>query len=79
MPVEPGLERMAIVGADLADAEREGGDRVIDELEGVGLGVPLVDLESTDAGGVIDCHVLETADLPTVLADESQELDIIWM
>ena len=55
--VELGLELMAVVGADLTNAEREGRDQVVDELDGVGLRVALVDPESADAGRVVDGSV----------------------
>ena len=45
VPVEFGLELMAIVGSDFADAERELVDDVIDEVDGIGLVMALVDLE----------------------------------
>ena len=44
MPVELGLELMAVVGPDLLDAERELFDDVIDEVDRVGLCVFVVDL-----------------------------------
>ncbi len=68
VPVELGLDLVAVVGAALADAAREGRDDVVDELDGVGLRVAIVDPESTDAGGVIDGSVLEAADLLAVLS-----------
>jgi hypothetical protein len=48
MPVKPGLELMAVVGPDFLDAERERADHMVDEIDGVGLGVPVVDPEGAD-------------------------------
>ena len=45
MPVELGLELMAVVGPDLLDAERELFDDVIDKVDRIGLCVFVVDLE----------------------------------
>ena len=63
VPVELGLELMAIVGSDFLDAERELFDDVIDEVDGVGLCVFVVDFEGPDAGCVVDGSILEPADL----------------
>ena len=76
MPVELGLELMAVVGPDLLDAERELFDDVIDEVDRVGLCVFVVDLERPDAGGIVDRGILEPADLLAALASEGEELDV---
>jgi hypothetical protein len=52
MPMELGLELMAIVGAHLADPEGEPGNDAVDEGDRIGLGVPVVDLERPDAGRI---------------------------
>lgn len=49
-------------------------DDVIDEVDGVVLGMSLVDLERPDAGWLVDGGILEASDLLTLLSDESQEL-----
>lgn len=49
-------------------------DDVINEVDGVGLGMFLVDLERPDAGCLVDGGILEASDLLTLLSDESQEL-----
>lgn len=49
-------------------------DDVIDEVDGVGLGMFLVDLERSDAGCLVDGGILEASELLTLLSDESQEL-----
>lgn len=76
VPVELGLELMAIVGSDFLDAERELFNDVIDEVDGVGLCVFVVDFERPDAGCVVDGGILEPADLLPALAGEGEELDV---
>ncbi len=44
MPVELGLEFVPIVRLRLPVAEREALDDMVDEQDGIGLGVPVVDL-----------------------------------
>ena len=39
VPVELGLELMAVVGSDLFDPEWECSDHVVDKVDGIGLGV----------------------------------------
>ncbi len=63
MPMELRLELMAIVGSDLADAERELFDDVIGEVDGVGLGVLFTDFWGSNARCVVNGRVLETAHL----------------
>ena len=46
VPMELGLELMAIVGPHLADPEGEPGNDVVDEGDRIGLGVPVVDLRA---------------------------------
>ncbi len=53
MPVEERLELVAAIGADRLDPEREPLDHVIDEADGVGLGVVLVDLQFPNACSII--------------------------
>ena len=49
MPVKPGLDLMAVVGPDFLDAEWERANHVVNEIDGVGLGVSVVDPEGADA------------------------------
>jgi hypothetical protein len=49
---------------------------IVDEVDGVVLGVPGVDLESSDPRGVGDGRVLKASDSLTVGALERQELDV---
>ena len=58
MPMELGLELMAVVGPHFADPEREPGNDVVDEGNRIGLSVPLIDFEHPDSGCVIDRGVL---------------------
>ncbi len=76
MPMEFGLERVAIVGAHLADLEQEECDHGIDEVDGVGLIVPVVDFQGAHTGGVIDGRVLIALDRLCVFAIELQELHL---
>ena len=50
MPVELCLEFMPVIGADFLDAKWALVDDVVDEIDGVGLGVFCVDLKGADAG-----------------------------
>ena len=72
VPMKPGLELMAVVGTDRADTERKLSADVIDELDGVGLGVTAVDLQGSNARSVIDGCELIALDL----AREGKKLDI---
>jgi hypothetical protein len=54
MPVEEGLELVPAVRADGRDAERELLDHVVDEADGVLLRVAGLDLQRSDARGVVD-------------------------
>jgi hypothetical protein len=62
VPVEFGLELMPVVCPHLADTEWEAPDDMADEQDGIGLGVPAVDLEGSDAGGIIDGGALVSFD-----------------
>ena len=46
MPVELGLERIAIIGSDFPDPGEELLDGMIDKVDRVGLGVLVVDLSA---------------------------------
>ena len=76
VPMELGLELMAIVSPDLFDAERELFNDVIDKVDRVGLSMFVVDFERPDARRVIDSSILEPADLLAALASEGEELDV---
>lgn len=74
LPVELGLELMAVIGSDLFDAERELFDDAINKVDRVGLCVFVVNLERPDTRSVINSSILEAADLLAAFADESEEL-----
>ena len=74
VPMELGLEFMAIVGSNFSDPEGELVDDIVDEVDGVGLGVFPVDLEGPHAGCIIDSCELETPYLLAALPPEGQEL-----
>lgn len=76
MPVELGLELVAIIGSDFFDAERELFNDVIDEVDRVGLCVFVVNLERPDARRVIDSCILEPADFLASHTSEGEELDV---
>ena len=76
MPVEPGLERMAIIGAYLLDAEGTLLDDVIHEIDGAGLSVALVNFQGARPRGVVDRRILVALDLLPLFSSEDQELDI---
>ena len=76
MPVELGPKLVAIVGSDFANAEWKLFNDIVDEVDGAGLVVALIDLEGSDAGGVINSCVLITLDRFVAFALERQELNI---
>ena len=76
VPMELGLELMAIVGSDFLNPEWELFDDVIDEVLSVGLCVFVADLERPDTHSVIDSGILEPADLLAALASEGEELAV---
>lgn len=76
MPVELGLELMAIIGAYLLDAEWKLLDDVIHEIDGAGLSVALVNFQGARPRGVVDRRILVALDLLPLFSSEDQELDI---
>jgi len=76
MLVEQCLELVAAIGADRLDPEWELLDHVIDEVDGVGLGVALVDLQCPNACGVVDRRVRVASNCSASFSAQSQELDI---
>ena len=79
MPVKLGLELVAVVGPDLPDAEWEGSDHVVNEVDGVGLGVASVDLEGADTGCVVDGRELKAPDFSPPFPMNVRNLTSIWM
>ena len=76
VPVEFGLEFVAIVGTNGIDPERELGNDVIHEVDRILLRVPLINLEGANARSIIDCRVLEIPDLAAFLSLEIEEFHI---
>ena len=74
--MELGLELMAVVAPYFTDAKREFLDDLINEVDGAGLVVFLVNLERPNSGCVINGCELETADLLAIFPFKRQELDI---
>lgn len=76
VPVELGLELMAVVRSDFFDAERKLFDDVIDKVDRVDLGMSFINLECANPCCVISCGVLKAAHLLTHFTNESQELNV---
>src|SRR4051794_22878796 len=76
MPVELGLEFVAIIRSHGMNAKREPLYDIVEEKDGIGLGVLLINLEGADSGRIVNGCVLKTADLPTVPGLQVQELYI---
>ena len=68
VPVEFGLELVTIIGSDFADAGGKLFDDMVDESDGTGLGVALVDFEGPDAGSIINICALISFDRFVVFA-----------
>jgi hypothetical protein len=58
MPMELGLELMAIIGSDFSYPEWELVADVIDKVDCVSLGMLLANLERAEAGGIINGGIL---------------------
>ena len=71
-----GPELMAVISPDLPDVEWECSDHVVNEVDGICLGVAFVDFEGAYTGCVVDGRDLEAPDLLASFPDECQELDI---
>lgn len=63
VPVKLGLELVSVVGSDLANAERELLDDVVNEVDCAGLGVFLVNLQSPHPCRVINGCELDATNL----------------
>lgn len=79
VPVELGLELMPVARPHFADTEWGALDDVIEEVDGIGLGVPAVDLEGPDTCGVIDGGVLIAFDRLSVLSRKIRNLTMTWI
>ena len=76
VPVEFGLEFMAVFSAYFKYSNGKLFDDVIDEADGVCLGVFLVDFEGSDPGRIIDGGILEPTHLFVSFSFEGQKLNI---
>jgi hypothetical protein len=76
VPMELGLELMAIVRPDFLDAEGKFFDDVVDKVDRIGLHVLIIDLEHPDPGCIVDSRILEPTDFLAVQASEGEELDV---
>lgn len=63
VPVKFGLEFVTVVGANFPNPKRKFADDVIDEIDRIGLGMLVVNLERPDACCIVDRGILETSDL----------------
>ncbi len=68
------LEFMSIVSTACVQAKREFLDRVVDESDGVFLGMLWIDSQGPDTGCIVDCCVLVTLQLATAFVYKSQNL-----
>lgn len=76
MPMEFGLELVAIVSSNFANAERKLLNDMINEVDRVCLRVFVVDLQSPDTCRIVDCCVLEPAHALAAFSFKGQELDV---
>ncbi len=76
VPVEERLELVTAVRPDGADPKGELLHHIVDEVDGVGLGVAAVDLQGPYTRGIVDRRVLVTAYRCPLLSLQSQELDV---
>jgi len=76
MPMEFGLELVAVICPNFTDAKRELLDNVINEVDRACLRVFLINLESTDSGCVIDGSELKSAHFLASFSFEGQKLNV---
>ena len=76
MPMEFGLELMTVVGPHLVNAEWELFDDMINEVDGVCLRMFFIDLERANPSCIVDCCILESANLFTAFSFEGQKLNV---
>ena len=74
--MELSLKLMTAISTNCVESEREFLDDIVDEIDCILLGMPLVDLQCSDAGCIIDSGVLESTDSLSFSIFEPQELDI---
>jgi len=76
MPMEFGLELVAVICPNFTDAKRELFDNVINEVDRACLRVFLTNLESTNSGCVIDGSELKSAHFLATFSFEGQKLNV---
>ena len=76
MPVELGLKLFTVIGSNFTNTERKLFVDVVDEGNGVGLVVTLMDFDGSDARWMVDGRVLVTLDRLIVCVFECQKLNI---
>ena len=76
IPVKFGLEFVPVISPHFVDSEWEAFNDIIYEIDGIGLGMFVVDLKRPDSGGVINGGILEATDILTLFVLKSQEFDI---
>jgi len=76
MPMELGLELVAIISSHFSDSKGKLSDDVVDKSDRVGLSMTIVDLQRADTGRIINGCVLVTPDGFSVFPLEGQELDV---
>ena len=76
MPMEFGLELVAIVSSNFANAERTLLNDMINEVDRVCLCVFVIDLQSPDTCCIVDCWVWESAHPFAAFSFKVQELDV---
>ena len=67
---------MPPIGADGAYPKRELLDHVVDEVDGIRLRVPLVDLQRSNSRGIVDRGVLVAPYRRSLLSDKREELHV---
>jgi hypothetical protein len=58
VPMKLGRELVVVIGADCVQANWEPGNHMIDEINGIGLGVALIYLQGPNTGGIVRSDVL---------------------
>ena len=76
MPMELGLELVAVIRPNFSNAKRELFDDVINEVDCVCLSVLPIDFERSNACCIIDCSILKPAHFLTAFSFESQKLNV---
>ena len=76
MPMKLCLELVYPVRTDLLDTNREFYNDVIDEVDGIFLDMPVIDLQRPYARGIVNGGVLIAFDLCAIIPFERQKLNV---